>query len=451
MAWPSTAQTQDDPWTTILNPSTAQHGFYNLTDADGAPRTQFLKIHNPYGLSWDADGGAIPKVTVHLSFWNSDCSHRVNVSRCITLNDVDIIDLTAIDNGLSTVDLSGSFGMWTATAYETDDACTDVVSARTAGRDLRLANPGLFVTYANSNLRTTSTGGTNAIGNFVDPTGEFIDLPDFELEEINLGVYRPDTLLSEDPVTGELRGEAFFIGWVLQENAGREIGELGPPRNGVARAAVEAFDTLEIPTSLADVTTECVFLGSLDPSIASSPDRANSLRNIESALTLKLRDLRITRENADGTVTTSAIGYDTFTYGIAIMGLGAFGVSDYAVYPVPGTTGKVTPAPDPSPTPTIDLSDPTPVAPEPTPTPGPSASPEPSEAPTPTPTPNCSFSPLPEGCPTPTPAMCRVLDQQVNVLCSACVFGFDCSTGACVCNPAPNPTPTATLTPTPSP
>jgi hypothetical protein len=397
----------DDVFSSRTQPATALLMPFDATEG----HTSFLLVSNIAGTSSENPGAVI----THWAFWSDSCAHLVDVNLCLTLNDTVVVDprnVQGMDADNAPVgpaaDLSGNRGFVTVTAYETDADCAD--PSDTLVRSAIVGSATLAITESNAAY------GFNAVGLFTDPTGTFVDLPDFLLSPdggtgyLALQAINPETLTDS---------QVILIG--VAEETGDLPGEVGPI-GGTVTASSAYYDTLEVPTSLPDVTFTCAEFGSLIPGAEGGliPDFVSLI----SSGVFRLTDIR---------VGNTPVGIDTFVYGFIGQSLEGFGAGFSAKYevgedevvptgtpsqpptPTPTVAATATPTPAPTasgspgatPTPTPGAATPTPTGgATSTPTPAPTATPGPGETPTPTPIPGETPSPTPEPTtapPTPTP------------------------------------------------
>ncbi len=381
----------DDPFTSLTQPANTLLMPFDMTEG----RRSFLLVSNPEGVS----SPGVAAVTTHWSFWSETCSHLIDLSICLTLDDTVVVDpsnLQSVDGDNErvgpAVDLTGHRGFVTVTAYATNAACDD---ARALG--YQLIDPAIVGTATLAVLETEASYGFNAVGLFLDPTRTAVDLPDFDLSSRRAGGFLAVQTLAPDALT-----DSQVILMAVRERTGKLPGEIGPIGTTVTADAT-FYDNLESATSLPDVEIGCVKFGSMIPGAAGGlvPDFVS----ISTAGFFEMTDVAVGGDPVGGT---------TWVYGFHGQSLASFGAASAAKYlvtgsrePQPTATPIVVPTPTPEataspgePTPT-PLSTPTPVGPTPTPA-GPS--PTPGEA-TPTPTPGeATPTPTPgEATPTPTP------------------------------------------------
>lgn len=311
----------DDVWTSYTQPSASLIMPFDAT----ANRATFLLVSNLNGISSGNGAG----VTTHWSYWADTCDHLVDVSICLTLNDtivVDPRDISAVDNNNHPIgpkaNLDGRRGFVTVTAYETDTGCHDGIS-----NGLIPVPAAIVGAYTIADTDIGYSFGNDAIGNDLDDSGSYVDLPDFEL--------------SPDAATGFLDFLTFnpsnldaslALAISVQEQKGNGIWgavELGP-LSGV-RANVNYYDNQEIATSLPDVTLNCATFAT------ARPGQPNSLVpptvTIDSSGFFNL--VNITYKAVPVVGPDIAVGGDTFVYGVHGQAVGRFGGSHNAKYEVP--------------------------------------------------------------------------------------------------------------------
>lgn len=408
LAIPCTAAAMtDDPYTTTSQPASSIVMPFDQTSGHAS----YLVVSNTAGTSRAASA-----VTTHWSFWSEDCSHLLDFDSCLTLNDTVVVDPSragGVDAANAprgpVVDLAGHRGFVTVTAYETDAACSGPEAL-----GYRLVGQALVGTATLANLATEASYGFNAVGFFVDPSGQRVDLPQFPLSPDSARGYL--ALQSYDP-GATTDSQIMLIS--LEEGAGKFAGEVGPGSSRVT-AVASYFDNLETATSLPDVGFRCAYFGPLGgKSGALIPEYVS----ISSSGFLQMRQI------LQGGV---PVGFDTWVIafmGEAVSRYGGSWSGKYAVpsslptgtpippTPTPAPTATAVATPTPQPTATPDGPTPTPAAATPTPAPTVTA------VATPTPQPTQQPTATPDG-PTPTPA---------------------------AGTPTPAPTATAAATPTPVP
>ena len=406
----------DDVFTTRTQPATALLMPFDATEG----HTSFLLVSNVAGTSTENSGA----LTTHWTFWSDSCAHLVDVNICLTINDTIVVDPLAVQGRDAsnapvgpTVDLSGNRGFVTVTAYETDAACS---AASALG--FKLVRQAIVGTATLAILESSASYGFDSVGLFADPSGSFVDLPDYFLSPdgstgfLAVQAYNPETLTDSQVVV-----------LAVAENTGDLEGEIGPiGRNVTANCAY--YDTVEAATSLPDVTISCAEFASLSPGAEGS--LIPGFVSLLSSGVLRMSNIRA------GSV---PVGFDNWVYGFIGQSVESFGGAWSAKYqvnvePLPTSTGSQPPTPTPAPTAT-------PVGA--TPTPAPSGSPGPTPtggAPTPTPGgPTATPGPTATGGATPTPAP--------TATGAATPTPAPTATGAAT----PTPTPAVTATPTPAP
>jgi hypothetical protein len=302
----------DDPFTSYTQPANALLMPYDVT----AGHVTFLLVSNVSGGT-----STIAAVSSHWSFWSENCDHLADVSICLTLNDTVVVDptnLSAIDVGNfpvgPVIDLSGTRGFVTVTAYATDETCGDP-----SVKGFQLVDNAIVGSYTFANTSSGAAFGNDSIGLGVDPTGSFTDLPDIELSPdsttgfLDIQTFNPATLEDSQVVLLAVR-----------ENTGKLAGELGPI-GGNVRANVNYYDNLEINTSLPGISIPCALFTSVrntdDPSL------------IPSTVTVASSGVvRLTNLQAPGGPV--GVSTDTFVYGSHGQAVGQFGGSTNAKYSV---------------------------------------------------------------------------------------------------------------------
>ena len=372
----------DDIFTSLTQPANALLMPFDAT----AGHASYLLVSNVHGIS----SSGVGQVSTHWSFWSDGCDHLADVSICLTLNDSVVVDpASVIGRDASNqpvgqpVDLSGQRGFVSVTAYATDASCSDA-----SAEDFTLVDDAIVGTATIASTATGSAFGNDAIGLGVNPSGIFTDLPDNVLlspnaraGSLDIQTFSPETL--ED-------SRVIFI--AVQENAGKLPGEVGPLGTAVS-ANLNFIDTLEINTSLPDLSFTCTKFASLLPS-ASDALIPPSVSMLSSGV-LRLTNIRSNAKpigDADG-----VDGNDNWVYGLHGQAVGQFGGSSNGKYRFTELGSVPTPAPTRTPLPTS-------TAPSNPPTPSPTGNPVSSPTPTAggaTPTP-AGGTPTPAGA-TPTP------------------------------------------------
>lgn len=247
------------------------------------------------------------KLTTHWAFWSESCSHLVDVSICLTQDDTVVVDPAAVqakteDNtGVGpTIDLTGKNGFVTVTAYQANDSCDN---AERSGEIL--VDDTLIGSFTIANLNSSSSFASNALVLGLDETGQFTDLNDSIVTQIDVETFAPETLV-----------DAVVYAISLEEKAGEGQGfkgEIGPI-SGTINASSSYYDNLEIRTSLPDLSFGC----------AAAIDLLQYLSPLQGATSglLRLRNLAVSR--ADGS--SAEIGGTTGVYGIVGEALGPYGV-----------------------------------------------------------------------------------------------------------------------------
>jgi hypothetical protein len=357
---------RDDVFTSETQPANTLLMPFDVTD----DLQTYLQVSNLEGIS----ASSTPKITTHWAFWSESCTHLFDTSICLTLEDTIVVDprnVSAIDEANAPVgpvaDLSGERGFVTVTAYATDDSCG---GPEVLGFDL--VDDAIVGTVTLADDGTDAAVGFDAIGLGLDPSGQFVDLPDFLLSpDAGSGFLDIQTL----PIPDLEVARVIYL--AVAENTGKLAGEIGPIGRDVTAAAT-FIDNLEIPISLPNVSIECARFASLhsggdDPLVPPTV-------TIESSGIFRLTNIFAGAEpvgDADG-----QNGNDTWLYGAYAQQLGPFGTGNRAKYPVIFSDGQPTPTPRPTPTPTTAAT-PSPTPTSAGPTPGPTQTPG-SATPTPT-------------------------------------------------------------------
>ncbi|MFM7141264.1 MAG: hypothetical protein ACKO2K_05025 [Alphaproteobacteria bacterium] len=205
-------------------------------------RASYLLVSNPF-----ASSGAIAAVSTHWTFWGADCQELANLSMCLTTNDTIVVDptnMTAIgaDNKPvgPTVNLSGSRGIVTVTAYQTDKDCNPWDET---GR--QLAQEALVGTFTIADLTYGYSFGNDALGLFSQ--NNQVQLPSGDVTRYVLQTLNPTT------APGVEAGSLVITSWLTIDKNG-----LAVPSDEGEEFWLTHHDNLEIATSLPDVTVGCV-------------------------------------------------------------------------------------------------------------------------------------------------------------------------------------------------
>lgn len=253
-------------------------------------------------------GDQFNKLTTHWAFWSETCSHLADVSICLTRDDTVVVDPAAV-SALNeqnevvgpTINLTGTTGFVTVTAYQTDDDCTD------AGRNGEvLVDDALIGSFTLANLSTNAAIGGAPLVLGLDDSGQFTNLPDQQIVEVNLNTFSPGSLEAATAYAYSLEEQA----GVLQGFAG----EIGPARGTVTWSAA-FYDNTEQRTSLPDISWSC----------ATSIDVLAYLDHLEGATSGVLRLTNVRLERPDGTV--ESLGGTTGAYGVLGEAVGPFGAA----------------------------------------------------------------------------------------------------------------------------
>jgi hypothetical protein len=386
----------DDPYTSKTQPANTLVMPFDAT----AGRTSFLLVSNLAGTS----GDGVTAVTTHWSFWSESCTHLLNVPICLTLNDTIVVDPTNIaptnaanESVGPLADLSGNRGFVTVTAYRTDATCADP-----SLNGLQLVDDALVGTMTLADSAIGKAFAIDALGLGVDPSGDFVELPDLLLSPdgnqgfLSLQTFNPETI-----------EESVVILIALEENAGTLAGEVGPIGSDVV-ANVAFFDNIETRTSLPDTAISCTLFSSAVPSDSGS--LVPGTVTLDSSGVVQLTNIKVGSTpvgDADGVA-----GNDTWLYGFHGQAIAMYAASSSGKYEVLGDV--VIPSPTPTPAPTTTPPAPTPTAgtsPTPGVTPTPGATPTPGTSPTAAPTATAAATPTP----TPAGVTCTQVDVTVAV------------------------------------
>jgi hypothetical protein len=285
------------------------------------------------------------------------------------------------------VSLAGDRGFLTVTAYSTDASCSDG-----SANGFKIVDDAIVGSATLANLQTGSSFGLDAVGLGLDPTGTYVDLPDFVLSPDGSTGFVDLQTFSPDSVTDS---EVILIG--VKENAGKFAGEIGPIGGNVT-SNTSFYDTVEAATSLPDATVSCALFSSMTP--GAKDGFIPGTLTVSSSGFVRLTNIR----TGSAPVGATTPGKGTWLYGFNGEAVENFGAGWSAKYPVDSSIAIPTPTPTapiviPTPTP---ADTPTPGGPTPTGSGSPSPSPTSSGGPSPTPTSSGGPTPTPGG-PTPTP------------------------------------------------
>lgn len=205
-------------------------------------RASYLIVSNPY-----ASSGPLAAVTTHWTFWGADCQELANFSICLTTNDTVVVDpsnMSAIgpDNTPTgpTINLSGSRGIVTVTAYQTDRDCNPWDET---GR--QLAQEALVGTFTIADLTYGYSFGNDALGLFSQ--NNQVQLPSGNATRYVLQTLNPTT------PPGVEAGSLVISSWLTIDKNG-----LAVPSDEGKEFWLTHHDNLEIGTSLPDVEVGCV-------------------------------------------------------------------------------------------------------------------------------------------------------------------------------------------------
>jgi hypothetical protein len=365
----------NDPFTSSTQPGAALLLPFDATDG----HTSFIIVSNIGGVS-----DSVAAVSTHWSFWSNSCAHLADVSICLTLNDTVVVDPLSVQ-GLDKnnqpvgpkVSLAGDRGFLTVTSYATDASCSDASS-----NGFQIVDDAIVGSATLANLQTGSSFGLDAVGLGLDPTGSYVDLPDFVLSPDGSNGFVDLQTFSPDSVTDS---EVVLIG--VKENTGKFAGEIGPIGANVT-SNTSFFDTVEAATSLPDATVSCALFSSMIP--GAKDGLIPGTLTVSSSGFVRLTNIR----TGSAPVGATTPGKGTWLYGFNGEAVENFGAGWAAKYPV---NASIT-VPTPTPTVPVVVPTPTPVG---TPTPG---GPTPTGSGSPSPSPTSSGGPTPTpGGPTPTP------------------------------------------------
>jgi hypothetical protein len=263
-------------------------------------RSSFLLVSNIAGTS--SSGGA--QITTHWTFWSETCNELADFSICLTLNDTVVVDPTnARAQGANNdplgplINLTGKRGLVTVTAYQTNTACSDFTHT---GRIL--TDNAIVGTFTFADIKAGAAFGNDAYGLGLDDAGTAVTLPDSSVvSSFNLQTFDPTTVDESIVVLSHLR----------EQSAGPVI-----PNNSAINFSTTFLDTLEIPTSLPDVTVGCVDFTTVG-STATSTGLIPPTVAVTTSGVIRLHPV-------------SGFGPTDYLYGIVAQAVGQFGSSTSA-------------------------------------------------------------------------------------------------------------------------
>lgn len=211
-------------------------------------KASYMIVSNPHASS--PQGGA--KITTHWTFWGQNCNELADLSMCLTERDTVVVDPTNIqaigaDNTPSgpLVNLAGSRGIVTVTAYETDTNCRPFdQTGKVLSRD------GIVGTFTVADLETGYSFGNDAEGFNTDIRGYSIELPPHPTSD--RGRYVLQTL---NPST--LDASFVVMAWLTV------IDGVAEPIDENTDFYTTYYDNLEVATSLPDVAMDCLEFSNL--------------------------------------------------------------------------------------------------------------------------------------------------------------------------------------------
>ena len=235
-------------------------------------------------------------VSTHWIFWSEDCNELVDFSICLTQNDTVVVDpqnMGALDAANvqigPRIDLSGSTGIVTVTAYETDGECRGF---RSTGATLR--DGAIVGSFTVADTEAQYAFGNDALGLGTDqPANPTRVVLPAATDRYDLQILNP----------ASLDVSLVFLA-TLERTA---IGAVRPARTD-RRFSTTFYDNMEVPTSLPDTTIGCVLTSSIRPGLI--PDRVEL--------------------NSSGLLRLSPVGGvepDRYVWGIKGEAIGEFGVS----------------------------------------------------------------------------------------------------------------------------
>lgn len=291
----------DDLGSSQTQPAASLVGPFDVTDGHAS----FLQVSNLAGED----------VATHWVFWSDTCDHLVNVWICLTPADtvvVDPRDLSGLDGDNERVgpqvDLSGARGSAIVTAYEAGENCRPSSSAA-------LRDDAIVGSFTVADTSTDAAFGGNLVGFGLDSTETFVDLPDTELEHLDVQTFDPSGLADTTVVLVALR-----------ESSAEPV-----PLRGVSSQTL-FIDSNEIPTSLPDVAVSCSTLGPIFETLlptSITPNSSGIVRLLHPQTSL------------------GPIGYETWLLGFYGQAVGDYGSGSRMKYPVR------TPTPAPTGTPIV--------------------------------------------------------------------------------------------------
>lgn len=296
----------DDLQTSQTQPAAALVAPFDVSQGHAS----FLEVSN---LAGDA-------IVSHWVFWSDGCHHLVDVWICLTPNDTVVVDpraISSIDEGNRRVgpgiDLSGERGSVIVTAYAPGESCR-------APAGQVIVDDSIVGAFTIADTNTAAAFGGDMAGFGLDEVDDYVDLPDRELERLDVQTFNPTTL-----------GDTTIALLALAESAG----ELRP-LIGVTSQTI-FFDTLEVPTSLPDVEVSCSLMGSIFETLLPSTVTPNSAGFV-----------RLQHPRTD----QGPVGHDTWLVGIYGQSVGNYGSGLRMKYPVRAPTPVPTGSPIVPPTPT---------------------------------------------------------------------------------------------------
>jgi len=233
------------------------------------------------------NGGDVPVVATHWSFWSDSCDHLGDVFICMTNNDTVVVDPTKVQSQIQSggenknlgavLDFSGSRGFITVTQFVDDpsaDSCKPLTTDLYTQNDDGAPANSLVGSWVISSLTSNATFGNNAIGltNDIDngSASPFLDLPsgaEYFTNTAGLDVqfFVPYTLADSLVMVigiGSPAGNGEF--------SGVEIGPIPTnlPDGHAMCCNAEYFDDIETDISLPDLCFTCASFSAIQQNLA---------------------------------------------------------------------------------------------------------------------------------------------------------------------------------------
>ena len=211
-------------------------------------KATFLIVTNVSGTS--SFGGS--RITTHWEFWSDSCTHLIDTSVCLTLNDTIVIDprhIQGVDGSNQPVgpigNLDGLRGVVTVTSYETDANCNAFGRSGTIGFGKAIPLDDAIV--GSFTIADTSAGfsfGNDALGLGLSSDGShFIVPPGNSFASFDILTLNPQSLDNSTVILVHLKASTSAV---------RVL-----PSSSKLNFSTNFFDNLEQPTSLPDVQVGC--------------------------------------------------------------------------------------------------------------------------------------------------------------------------------------------------